>query len=431
MSRGIRGVLWVLITAGLFCGCGSGTYEESREGYQNPVTLKTVSMYAEEDPNTYVYQAINEEFMAENDYIYIEDDSQISSQNWKALVAADFAVDNEPDVIQFFTDANASEVLKADKFMTVDEIKEEYPDYAKDILPQALEAAQNPDGILRAVPTTGYWEGLYCNKDLFDAYGLSLPTDWDSFLTAIRVFRENGIIPVAASLSELPHYWIEHLLLFISGEEGYVQIPEKVPEDWVRALELLKELMDMGAFPENVLTMDGAYAKELFSEKKAAMELEGSWCIGSIPDQENTVVCPFPRPEGAKAGKNCIIAGISSGFYITKRAWKDPDKREAAVKFVMAHTSKEAVQRYWNGAGQTAAQVEVLDHMTPLAMSGMVFSEGAEKIYSPLDSRLSQAAYTILIGEITEVLSGGKSPEELFREVLEKEKTEHVEGSNY
>lgn len=418
----IKSFLGLMLSVCILTSCGMEGSGEIRETYEEPITLKTVSMYAEEDPNTVVYQSINEEFMEANENIYIEDDSQIASQNWKSLIAADFAVDNEPDVIQFFTDANASEVLKADKFVTIEEIRELYPDYAKDTLPVALEAAKNPDGVQRAVPTTGYWEGLYCNKDLFDSYGVPLPTDWDSFLYAAEVFKEHGIVPVAASLSEIPHYWIEHLLLLESGEEKYLEIPKNVPEEWVKALDRLTWLNENGIFPKNVMTIDGAYAKELFNGKRAAMQLEGSWCLSSIKDQMNTVVCPFPMPENGQAEKGSIIAGISSGYYITKRAWNDPDKREAAVKFVMAHTSKEAVQRYWQGIGQAATEVEIQENMTPLAISGMEFSQSAAKIYSPSDSRLSQASYSILVNGITEVVSGSKSAEELLTEVLAKER---------
>ncbi|HBI73139.1 MAG TPA: ABC transporter substrate-binding protein, partial [Lachnospiraceae bacterium] len=131
------------------------------------------------------------------DYITIEDDSQSSDQDWKAKIAADFAVGNEPDVIQYFTDANASDVLAANKLVSIEEIKKSYPNYAGDTLDSALIAAANPDGVERAVPTTGYWEGLFCNKDLFDQYGLELPTDWDKMETAIKTFKENGIIPIA------------------------------------------------------------------------------------------------------------------------------------------------------------------------------------------------------------------------------------------
>ena len=175
----------------------------------NPVTLKTVSMFGGTDPNAEVYAAINDEFMAENSHVTIEDNSQTSDEEWKAAVNADFSVGNEPDVIQFFTDATADTIIATDKLVSVEEIRAEYPDYAKDTLDSALAAAANTDGVQRAVPTTGYWEGLFCNKDLFDQYDLELPTDWASLEKAITTFKENDIIPIACSLNNVPHYWIE------------------------------------------------------------------------------------------------------------------------------------------------------------------------------------------------------------------------------
>ena len=75
------------------------------------------------------------------------------------------------------------------KFVTVEEIQKEYPDYAKDTKNSALNQAANSDGVKRAVPTTGYWEGMYCNRDLFEKYSIPVPTDWDSMLYAIEEFQ--------------------------------------------------------------------------------------------------------------------------------------------------------------------------------------------------------------------------------------------------
>ena len=125
-------------------------------------------MFGGTDPNKETYDAINQEVMDQYDYITIEDNSQTSDEEWKAQVNADFSVGNEPDVIQFFTDATADSIIATDKLVSIEDIRAEYPDYAKDTLDSALSAAANTDGVERAVPTTGYWEGLYCNKDLFD-----------------------------------------------------------------------------------------------------------------------------------------------------------------------------------------------------------------------------------------------------------------------
>ncbi|NBH84151.1 hypothetical protein D7X88_14780 [bacterium C-53] len=163
-------LLAAAMMASVLAGCGSsannapasGGKTEADDG-KKPVTIKTVSMFGGTDPNAAIYQDINEQFSKEYPYITLEDNSQSSDEEWKASVAANFSVGNEPDVLQFFTDATANTIVATDKFVTIDEIKAEYPDYAGDTLPAALEAVINTDGVSRAVPTTGYWEGLFCN----------------------------------------------------------------------------------------------------------------------------------------------------------------------------------------------------------------------------------------------------------------------------
>lgn len=434
MKRILSMILTVVLVFSLMTACGKKeevketsqdttsteetTDTEPTEETKNPVTLTTVSMYGGTDPNAGNYQAINEQFMADNSYITLEDDSQSADQDWKTKIAADFAVGNEPDVIQYFTDANASDVLAADKFVSIDEIKAEYPDYAKDTLDTALKAASNPDGVQRAVPTTGYWEGLFCNKDLFDKYGLELPTDWDKMIKAIETFKENDIVPIAVSLNNVPHYWVEFLMLSAAGPDGYAQVPTEAPEDWVKGLSMFKTLRDMGAFPEDTDTIDNELAGELFKNKQAAMQLDGSWYAGGVTDQDNTVLVSFPTIPDGKAQAGAMVGGISSGFYITKKAWEDPDKKDAAVKFVMAHTNTASVTKYWGGNGQAASAVEPLDTMTPLGVSGLEYSSAATSISSPTDSRLSQEAYNTLISGIVSVSTGALDPKELIDEVL-------------
>lgn len=426
------------MTASLFTGCGSNagettgaaggdaaTTEEGVAGAdvstaQNPVTLKTVSMFGGTDPNAEVYQAINNEIMTEYDYITIEDNSQSSDEEWKAAVNADFSVGNEPDVIQFFTDATADTIVATDKLVSIEEIRAEYPEYAADTLDSALAAAANTDGVERAVPTTGYWEGLYCNKDLFDQYGLELPTDWESMEKAITTFKENDIIPIACSLNNVPHYWIEFLMLYAAGADEYTSIPETAPEGWSAGLEMFKTLRDMGAFPADTDTVDDAYIGQLFRDKKAAMQLDGSWYAGNIEDTENTVVIAFPGVPNQKAEAGSLVGGISSGFYITRKAWEDPDKRDAAVKFVMAHTSQAGVQRYWEATGavsQAAVEVTPVDGATPFAQSIAEYTSNASAIVAPTDSRIGDA-YKTLVAEIVKVSTGAISAEDAINEAL-------------
>ncbi|MEG0962534.1 MAG: ABC transporter substrate-binding protein [Lachnospiraceae bacterium] len=398
--------------------------DKDAEPSTEAVTLKTVSMFAGTDPNAEAYQEISKQFQKEYDYITLEDNSQTSDQDWKQSIAADFAVGNEPDVIQFFTDATANTVLATDKFVTLKDIQAEYPDYAKDITDVALKATANPDGVNRAVPTTGYWEGLFCNKDLFDQYKVALPTDWATFTTAIETFKKNGIIPIACSLNNVPHYWLEYCMLYTAGLDEYQSVPATAPESWIKGLETIKTLRDMGAFPEDTDTVDDAYAGELFKTKKAAMQLDGSWYAGGVVEAgnaETTVVVPFPGVENQKAEANTIISGMSSGFYITKKAWDDPAKRDAAVKYVMANTSKEGIQKYWESTGKiqvTAAELEAPEGLSTLGKSALELVNAATATALPTDARLGTDPYSVLTTNVAKISVGSVTAKDIINEAL-------------
>jgi raffinose/stachyose/melibiose transport system substrate-binding protein len=207
-------------------------------------------------------------------------------------------------------------------------------------------------------------------------------------------------------------------MLSAAGPDGYALAPTEAPADWAKGLDMFKTLRDLGAFPVDTDTIDNDLAGELFKNKEAAMQLDGSWYAGGIPDQDNTVLVSFPVIPDGNAQPGAMVGGISSGFYITKKAWNDPDKRDAAVKFVMNHTSKAAITAYWAGNGQAAAAVDPLDTMTPLGVSGLEYSSAATSISSPTDSRISQEAYNTLIAGIVDVSTGTKSSTDLLNEVL-------------
>ena len=410
-------LLLSLVLACTACGDNMPKEETSSSG---EVTLRVVTMFGGTDPNAPVYEKIMADFLDKHPNISIEDNSDTSDEQWKASVAASFSAGDEPDVLQFFTDATADQLIDMDKFVSIKEIQQIYPSYAADTYTWALKQVANRDGVERAVPTTGFWEGLYCNQDLFDRYDIPLPSDWDSFACAVEKFRAQGMIPVACSLGNVPHYWMEYLMLYTSGVDGYSTNWTQTPADWIDALERFRILKQMGAFPDNTDTISNDYAQDLFNEKKAAMILEGNWYLPAIRDRQDTIVIPFPGVPDQKAASGTVVGGMTSGFYITRRAWENPDKREAAVAFVMANTDKAAVQKYWEyGGGITTAATRVAEYAkrTPLELSARKYMQGATQIVLSTDSRMAPGAYRELIAGIMRV-SDGASAKELLDRVM-------------
>ena len=95
----------------------------------------------------------------------------------------------------------------------------------------------------------------------------------------------------------------------------------------------------------------------MFTEGKAAFLIDGSWKVGGIvnacqsdPEDPSTLdeeklshfdVTYVPGNGDRKASD--LIGGLSMGYFITRSAWDDPDRRAAAVSFVEYMTSDEIV----------------------------------------------------------------------------------------
>lgn len=291
------------------------------------VTLRTVSSFAGTDAAAMAYVELLRGYEDETGNI-VEDNSGASDESWKAGVLSDFAAGNEPDILFFFAcSADSAPILR--KMVPIAEINAAYPDLAL----YESEVLREADGQVYAIPARPYYEGLFVNTDLFEACGAPLPDTWEHLEEAIDIFNAAGIVPVAASLSDIPHYLAECAVLAASGPEDFARRPqsfEQVPEGWIQGMALIRRLYELGAFPQNALNTSETVTSQLFRDKRAAMQFDGSWFANSIPPEsmDTTAVLPVPAWGGAGEG---VIGGVSMGFYLTRRAWDDPRRRDAAV----------------------------------------------------------------------------------------------------
>lgn len=425
----------VLLTlAFLLAACSSGSNGNGGSG--NQVTIRTASMFGGTDPGSENYRAIMDKFMADNPEVKIVDESAPIDEQWRASVINDFNSGNEPDVIYFVHHADGQALADTGQVVSVETIREEYPDYATNIGESAMNVLRTKDGLVYCVPMTGYWMGNFVNVELFEEYGLELPTTWENLETAVKTFNENGITPFALALGHIPHFFIEHMFLTAGGVEALLERPgaaDEVPESWVKALYILRDLYEMGAFPADTNSTTEETVKQQFNEGKAAMLVSGTWHPGSIPVEDETGqlitqdqvdVLPFPmHPDGE--GTPGIVGGWNGGFYISKKAWDDPEKRDYVVKLVQAHTSSEAIASYTGektggvSPDSSVAVPEISDR--PLVDKGFKFwDEYSEHHADPAADHMKSDPKNILYQGLTKVVTGELTPEELLREVADK-----------
>ncbi len=430
--------------------CGNQSNDDS-------FSIKITTMFAGEDGSATSYQSLINSYAAKTG-VTILDESEVSSQEWKVKVTEGITTGLAvPDVLFFFTGADAASMILDNQFVSLAEIQQEYPTFASNIRPSTMEFMKEFDNQQYAVPVKGFWEGLFCNQDMFEAYDLELPTTWSQFITAIETFRENDVTPIAVSMNEVPHYWIEHLVLSAGTASNHKLNPYTyIPQTWVDGFQQMVNLYEMGAFSDNALSNTNVDAINAFANKEAAMMIEGSWTLASIKDKNTTVILPIPSSENMvmdvaedeveaeeqveielSVEENAeedldaeevetvvrepintdIISGFSSGFYITRAAWEDPEKRDIVVDLVSYLTSDDAIASLCQNGGAPAADVQISGQSTVLDMSVMALQSNANEALMPIDSSLHTDAWSHIVSNIPLMLEGHVSPLDIMTEV--------------
>ena len=368
------------------------------------VTLRTVSCFAGEDVAATTYAELLRTYEEQTGNV-VEDVSATSDESWKARVLSDFAVGNEPDVLFFFAcSGDSAPILR--KMVPIAEINAAYPQLQL----MESEALRESDGVIYAIPARPYYEGLFVNTDLFEQYSLPLPDTWAHLEEAVAGFAAAGVTPIAVSFSDIPHYLAECAVLACATPEEYGARParsEDVPQSWLDGMALIRRLYELGAFPADALNTSESRTSQMFRDKQAAMQFDGSWFANTIPagNMDTVAVLPVPRFEGEGGA---VIGGVSMGFYLTRRAWDDPDRRDAAVRLLAWLTAPEHLARL------NLEQVE-----GALRKSANDLLAGADVLMGPVQDDMNKDAREAwLLNCVPAVAEGRMTPEECWENVM-------------
>ena len=371
------------------------------------ITLRTASCFAGTDASAEAYVELLKAFEEQTGCV-IEDASAASDESWKTSVLYDFAAGNEPDVLFFFA-ANADSAPILSRVVPIAEINAAYPELN---LPE-MPALRESDGRVYAIPVRSFWEGLFVNTDLFARYDLELPTTWERLETAIARFRAEGVVPISASLSDIPHYLAEMAVLVCGSPEEHAARPgtlSEVPRSWFEGMALIRRLYELGAFADNVTATNESMASQLFRDKKAAMQIDGSWFANSIPEtgMNTTIVMPMPA-YAPEADPDAFIGGVSMGFYLTRRAWEDVDRRDAAVQ-LLAWFAKEENLALLGNSHLTGALRESVEEML----------SHREAMLRPFQDDMSKEAREVwLLDCVSAVAEGTMTAEECWTRIMQ------------
>lgn len=448
MKRLITLVMLFALCTTVFAGCsnsGNSSSNNSKNeskvvsaegGTTAPVTLNVFSTYAGNDGNAENYQNAIKDWQSETGNT-INDTSATADETVKAKIRTDFSTGSEPDVLFYFTGADAQDFL--DKVVSVSDIRKEYADYADNMNEKLVPIAT--DGNWYAVPMTGYWENLYVNKAVLEKAGVAVPDanyTWSQFLADCQKIKDAGLTPIAASFVDVPHYWWEFSIYNNDSISDHMTVPASTTDTagkaWVQGMQDIKDVYDKGYFPANVLSEKDEAIQELFYNDQAAFLLDGSWKANAIKTRcsdadgnidadklANFTVVNFPGKDDGQRKSTDMITGMSSGWYITKKAWADPAKREAAVNFVKYMTTDELCSKFAgmnatalkNGAIVDESKLDSLDKDIQKMLNSATGASPAVQDIIAGDAR------NTMFQAIPQMVAGKITPEELIKNFLD------------
>ncbi|MFH9084754.1 ABC transporter substrate-binding protein [Streptomyces sp. NPDC017673] len=260
-----------------------------------------------------------------------------------------------PDVFFNWGGGSIQPFVKAGLLMPLDDFVKKDPNLDDKFLPSVYNSAV-VDGKPYGIPMRGTQPVLlFSNKNVLDKAGVKQPQTWDQLLDAVKKLKSAGVTPIALGGGDQwpTLMWFEYVYDRVAGPELFQKALSGDKDAWAsadskKALGMLKELVDTGAFGKNydsVKYTNGA-SPALVAQGKAGFELMGSWYYAQQQqDAKDFAVkglgySTFPTIPGGK-GDPTDVVGNTNNFYSVLKKTKHP---EAVAEFLKLMYSDEFVK---------------------------------------------------------------------------------------
>ncbi|MEW2512620.1 extracellular solute-binding protein [Streptomyces sp. NPDC046870] len=260
-----------------------------------------------------------------------------------------------PDVFFNWGGGSIQPFVKAGLLMPLDDFVKKDPNLDDKFLPSVYNSAV-VDGKPYGIPMRGTQPVLlFSNKNVLDKAHVKQPQTWDQLIDAVKKLKSAGVTPIALGGGDQwpTLMWFEYVYDRVAGPELFQKALGGDKDAWAsadskKALGMLKELVDTGAFGKNydsVKYTNGA-SPALVAQGKAGFELMGSWYYAQQQQDAKDFAAKglgygtFPTIPGGK-GDPTDVVGNTNNFYSVLKKTKHP---EAVADFLKLMYSDEFVK---------------------------------------------------------------------------------------
>jgi ABC-type glycerol-3-phosphate transport system substrate-binding protein len=213
--------------------------------------------------------------------------------------------------------------------------------FVKNVQPQALKE-QQVNGRYYSVPIDFTAFGVAYNKEMFDKYGLKVPTTLSEMIKVCDTFKANGIVPFAHPYKDANQPGVELGTFFVpmcylNDKDVYWDLMKK-KRTWTQ-IPLVKQAFEiffkyLEYTDPGDIAVDPTTAINMFASGKRPMIMIGLWSTGDIRRANpNGKFGYFATPWSEDPKQNLLPFSVDDSFVVSASS-KYPKALLAALEFI-------------------------------------------------------------------------------------------------
>lgn len=216
------------------------------------------------------------------------------------------------------------------------------------------------DGSIYGMPTGVEYILLFYNTEIFKSCGLAPPKSYEGLKNSVSALSKTDYVPIAFTPNDTDLY-LYQILTSMCESPGYTPKDGKLGAEYADAMNYMKELYALGAFPKNYENLNKGEANNLFLNGSAAMIVTTNSFVNDIMQYANTEssnytkyinqfgVIAFPSENSSSQTQNAAFSTVAYNageftIFISKNAYEK--KYDEVMKFAKYLTKPEALRVY-------------------------------------------------------------------------------------
>ncbi|MCD7735550.1 MAG: extracellular solute-binding protein [Lachnospiraceae bacterium] len=350
MKKQVTRSMRIVMSGALVAALAAGSLG-MQAGAEEEVTLTWLSHYQEEGKLAWVENCVA---LFEEAYPNVTVNVEVvDADSYDTILQTKLASDDAPSIFDLSSNYDVGVYQEAGHLADLSDLE-----CLDNVDPDLLLEGQI-DGVQYGVPIEMSGYGVFYNEEVFEEYGLSVPTTVSELTEICEVLMENGVQPFAAPFAE---QWAFAYYLRCIVDITCV----KEDNDWFAdKMSLESSFSDDEVFKESVETFFSFHeywgddpfgtswddAQQMVANGEAAMCVHGSWAVdGFLSYNADCQIGVFAMPVSEDSSDCAMIKEPGQQLVLYNNS--DEAEMEAAYNFYNMIYSEEFMTEYAEGAHQ-------------------------------------------------------------------------------